>query len=132
MFLLVDHDSDLQKQVYILSLEGDKAGTVVTAKGHTHRDTDTSAAGHSAKVLLATDPASALGLCACSLRAQRAAATERLHVTSLLSVKVRPRLNKGLNHCLENLASRGTETSAEFFVGPPWRMESNAGQQQWY
>ena len=25
---------------------------------------------------------------------------------------------------------RGTETSAEVLVGPPWRMESNAGQQQ--
>ena len=24
---------------------------------------------------------------------------------------------------------RGTETSAEVLVGPPWRMESNAGQQ---
>ena len=24
-------------------------------------------------------------------------------------------------------ASRGTETSAEVLVGPPWRMESNAG-----
>jgi hypothetical protein len=32
----------------------------------------------------------------------------------------------------ENTASRGTETSAEVLVGPPWRMESNAGQQQWY
>jgi hypothetical protein len=32
----------------------------------------------------------------------------------------------------ENPASRGTETSAEVLVGPPWRMESNAGQQQWY
>ena len=32
----------------------------------------------------------------------------------------------------ENAASRGTETSAEVLVGPPWRMESNAGQQQWY
>jgi len=31
-----------------------------------------------------------------------------------------------------NPASRGTETSAEVLVGPPWRMESNAGQQQWY
>ena len=29
----------------------------------------------------------------------------------------------------ENPASRGTETSAEVLVGPPWRMESNAGQQ---
>ena len=29
-------------------------------------------------------------------------------------------------------ASRGTETSAEVLVGPPWRMVSNAGQQQWY
>ena len=27
---------------------------------------------------------------------------------------------------------RGTETSAEVLVGPPWRKESNAGQQQWY
>jgi hypothetical protein len=27
----------------------------------------------------------------------------------------------------ENPASRGTETSAEVLVGPPWRMESNAG-----
>ena len=27
---------------------------------------------------------------------------------------------------------RGTETSAEDLVGPPWRMESNVGQQQWY
>ena len=27
---------------------------------------------------------------------------------------------------------RGTETSAEVLVGPPWRMESNVGQQQWY
>ena len=27
---------------------------------------------------------------------------------------------------------RGTETSAEDLVGPPERMESNAGQQQWY
>ena len=27
---------------------------------------------------------------------------------------------------------RGTETSAEVLVGPPWRMKSNAGQQQWY
>ena len=26
-----------------------------------------------------------------------------------------------------NPASRGTETSAEVLVGPPWRMESNAG-----
>jgi hypothetical protein len=26
----------------------------------------------------------------------------------------------------ENPASRGTETSAEVLVGPPWRMESNA------
>ena len=32
----------------------------------------------------------------------------------------------------ENPASRGTETSAVVLVGPPWRMESNAGQQQWY
>jgi hypothetical protein len=32
----------------------------------------------------------------------------------------------------ENPASRGTETSAEVLVGPPWQMESNAGQQQWY
>jgi hypothetical protein len=32
----------------------------------------------------------------------------------------------------ENPASRGTEASAECLVGPPWRMESNAGQQQWY
>ena len=34
----------------------------------------------------------------------------------------------------ENPASRGKpgETSAEVLVGPPWRMESNAGQQQWY
>ena len=32
----------------------------------------------------------------------------------------------------ENPASRGTETSAEELVGPPWRMVSNAGQQQWY
>jgi hypothetical protein len=31
----------------------------------------------------------------------------------------------------ENPASRGTETSAEVLVGPPWRIESNAGQQQW-
>ena len=31
----------------------------------------------------------------------------------------------------ENPASRGTETSAEELVGPPWRMVSNAGQQQW-
>ena len=31
----------------------------------------------------------------------------------------------------ENPASRGTETSAEVLVGPPWRMVSNAGQQQW-
>jgi hypothetical protein len=30
----------------------------------------------------------------------------------------------------ENPANRGTETSAEVLVGPPWRMESNAGQQQ--
>ena len=32
----------------------------------------------------------------------------------------------------ENPASRGTETSAEDLVGPPGRMVSNAGQQQWY
>ena len=32
----------------------------------------------------------------------------------------------------ENPASRGTETSAEVLVGPPWQMESNAGQQQRY
>ena len=32
----------------------------------------------------------------------------------------------------ENPASRGTETSAEVLVGPPGRMVSNAGQQQWY
>ena len=32
----------------------------------------------------------------------------------------------------ENPASRGTETSAEVLVGPPWRMVSNAAQQQWY
>ena len=31
-----------------------------------------------------------------------------------------------------NPASRGTEKSAEDLVGPPWRMESNAGPQQWY
>jgi hypothetical protein len=30
----------------------------------------------------------------------------------------------------ENPANRGTETSAEVLVGPPCRMESNAGQQQ--
>ena len=30
----------------------------------------------------------------------------------------------------ENPANRGTETSAEVLVGPPWRMVSNAGQQQ--
>jgi len=30
----------------------------------------------------------------------------------------------------KNPASRGTETSTEFLVGPPWRMVSNAGQQQ--
>ena len=28
----------------------------------------------------------------------------------------------------ENPANRGTETSAEVLVGPPWRMESNAGK----
>jgi hypothetical protein len=32
----------------------------------------------------------------------------------------------------ENPPSRGTETSAEVLVGPPWRMVSNAGPQQWY
>jgi hypothetical protein len=32
----------------------------------------------------------------------------------------------------ENPASRGTEASAKVLVGPPWRMESNAGQQQRY
>ena len=32
----------------------------------------------------------------------------------------------------ENPASRGTETSAEVLVGPPGRMVSNAGLQQWY
>ena len=32
----------------------------------------------------------------------------------------------------ENPASRGTETSAEVLVGPPGRMVSNAGPQQWY
>jgi hypothetical protein len=32
----------------------------------------------------------------------------------------------------ENPANRGTETSAEVLVGPPWRMKSNAGQQQWH
>ena len=33
----------------------------------------------------------------------------------------------------ENPASRGTETSAEELVGPPYGMVvSNAGQQQWY
>ena len=32
----------------------------------------------------------------------------------------------------ENPASRGTEASAEALVGPPGRMVSNAGQQQWY
>ena len=32
---------------------------------------------------------------------------------------------------IENPANRGTETSAEVLVSPPWRMESNAGQQQW-
>ena len=32
----------------------------------------------------------------------------------------------------EKPANRGTEASAEVLVGPPWRMESNAGQQQWY
>jgi hypothetical protein len=31
----------------------------------------------------------------------------------------------------ENPASRGAETSAGELVGPPWRMVSNAGQQQW-
>ena len=30
----------------------------------------------------------------------------------------------------ENPANRGTETSAEVLVGPPWRREPNAGQQQ--
>jgi hypothetical protein len=30
------------------------------------------------------------------------------------------------------IREKGTETSAEVLVGPPWRMESNAGQQQWY
>jgi hypothetical protein len=28
----------------------------------------------------------------------------------------------------ETVRGRGTETSAEVLVGPPWRMESNAGQ----
>ena len=32
----------------------------------------------------------------------------------------------------EKPASRGTEASAEVLVGPPGRMVSNAGQQQWY
>ena len=32
----------------------------------------------------------------------------------------------------ENPANRGTEASAEVLVGPPGRMVSNAGQQQWY
>ena len=32
----------------------------------------------------------------------------------------------------ENPANRGTETSAEDLVGPPGRMVSNAGPQQWY
>ena len=31
----------------------------------------------------------------------------------------------------EDPASRGTETSAEVLVGPPGRMVSNAGPQQW-
>ena len=42
------------------------------------RHRQTSAAAHSAKVRLAADPASALGLYACSLSTQRAAATEWL------------------------------------------------------
>ena len=76
--MVVDFDSDLKNSSENTYFHWRQRRTVVTAKGHTHRDTDTSAAGHSAKVLLAADPASALGLCACSLRAQRAAATERL------------------------------------------------------
>ena len=42
-------------------------------------------------------------------------------------------IESGLNEVIrENPASRGTETSAEVLVGPPRRMVSNAGQQQWY
>ena len=38
-------------------------------------------------------------------------------------------LYKGDQVIRGNPASRGTKISAEVLVGPPWRMESNAGQQ---
>ena len=41
-------------------------------------DTSAAAAGHRATVRLAADPVSAIALCACSLSAQRAAATKWL------------------------------------------------------
>ena len=40
-------------------------------------------------------------------------------------------LSKSGNQVIsENPASRGTETSAEVLVGPPWRMVSNAGREE--
>ena len=39
-------------------------------------------------------------------------------------------LTPGSAHCTGK--PRGTETSAEVLVGPPWRIAPNAGQQQWY
>ena len=47
----------------------------------------------------------------------------------LLSATIpdRPGRDKSDQVIRENPANRGTEASAEFLVGPPWRMESNAG-----
>ena len=44
---------------------------------------------------------------------------------------IKKRRNEG-DQVIREPGSRGTETSAEVLVGPPGRMVSNAGQQQWY
>ena len=41
-----------------------------------------------------------------------------------------PKVSNQIRVIRGNPASRGTEASAEVLVGPPWRMESNAGQRQ--
>ena len=80
--------------------------------------------------------ASYLSAHCCALSAHRGEKTPHNAQKAERKVRERERERSGEeNHdqvIRENPASRGTETSAEVLVGPPWRMGSNAGQQQWY
>ena len=70
-------------------------------------------------------------ICRAVMRPLRRARQTRLGGTKHAGSELKPKFISD-QMIRENPASRGTETSAEVLVGPPWRMESSAGQQQWY